>query len=130
MPSLFKIDVFWQLQYKYPDQAKREVLNAMQQFTDLRPALNTHGKNVIITAVCTKTLCLLFFFSLDQSIMSILLHHLRLLLHGFRMSQCTCHLHKWVLAIRTLRVHSTTDEKHVVNICPVTKFNNGFSEAL
>jgi len=33
------------LQYKYPDQAKREVLNAMAQFTDLRPALNTHGED-------------------------------------------------------------------------------------
>lgn len=31
--------------YKYPDQAKREVLNVVQQFADLRPVLNTHVFN-------------------------------------------------------------------------------------
>jgi len=35
------------MKYKYPDQAKREVLNAIQQFTDLRPCLNTHGECIL-----------------------------------------------------------------------------------
>jgi len=48
---LMNCTLFWLLcwlQYKYPDKAKREVLNVMQQFTDLRPALNTHGESLLL----------------------------------------------------------------------------------
>ena len=32
------------LQYQYPDIAKRDILNAFQNYTDLRPNLDTYGK--------------------------------------------------------------------------------------